>query len=184
MYSDPSGRFAISALIIGVIVGAVIGGGSSIVTQLSSNGGNWDNINYGLVINDAIFGGISGAIAVSGLGMIGSAFTGGLLNGLQLLVESAITGQQISSAEAWISMGLGFAGGFIPSTGFNAKHLSGVLKTSTAKIATAQSAKKITMYQAKQAFVKSTVFKGTVGYILSTIGSSTISYGFEWLGVY
>ena len=183
MYSDPSGKFAISALIIGVVVGMIIGAGTSVVTQAASNDWDFTNINYGLVINDAIFGGISGALAVSGLGMLGSAFTGGLLNGFQLLIESAITGQQINSTEAWISMGLGFAGGFIPS-GFNARNLSGIWRTSATKLATAQSAKKIAMYQAKQVLVKSTIIKGTIGYIASTIGSSAISYGLDWLGAY
>ena len=93
MYSDPSGNFAISVLIVGVVAGMIIGGGASMITQAASNDWNWNSINYGLVINDAIFGGISGALAVSGLGMLGSALAGSVLNGLQLLVESAITGR-------------------------------------------------------------------------------------------
>lgn len=121
MYFDPSGNFAITALIVGVLAGMIIGAGTSIVTQAASNHWDWNDINYGLVINDAIFGGISGALAVSGLGMFGSALSGGVLNGLQLLIESAIVGRQISSTEAWLSMGVGVLGGFIPSSGFNAK---------------------------------------------------------------
>jgi hypothetical protein len=184
MYVDPSGEFAITALIIGVIAGAILGAGTSIITQAASNDWNWYDISYGLVINDAIFGGISGALAASGLGLFGSAISGGLLNGLQLIVESAITGRSISSAEAWLSIGIGFAGGLIPSNGFNAKNLSGIWETSATKLATAQSAKKIVMYQAKQVFVKREIIKGTIGYLSSTIGSSAISYGLEWLGAY
>lgn len=184
MYFDPSGNFAITALIVGVVAGMIIGAGTSIVTQAASNHWDWNDINYGLVINDAIFGGISGALAVSGLGMFGSALSGGVLNGLQLLIESAIVGRQISSTEAWLSMGVGVLGGFIPSSGFNAKNLNGIWKTSTAKLATAQSAKKIAMYQGKQAIVKSTIIKGSIGYILSTIGTSGVSYVFDELGIY
>ena len=84
----------------------------------------------------------------------------------------------------WLSIGIGFAGGLISSNGFNAKNLSGIWETSATKLATAQSAKKIVMYQAKQVFVKREIIKGTIGYLSSTIGSSAISYGLEWLGAY
>ncbi|MCU0104547.1 RHS repeat-associated core domain-containing protein [Acholeplasma vituli] len=184
MNVDPNGDFAITALVIGVVAGMFIGAGASIITQAAANNWDWNSIDYGLVMNDAIFGGISGALAVSGLGMFGSAISGGLLNGIQLLVESAITGRSISSAEAWLSIGLGFSGRFIPSSGFNAKNLSGVWKTSSSKLATAQSAKKIAMYEAKRTLVKSTIKKGSVGYIVSTIGTSSINYLFDELGWY
>lgn len=184
MYHDPSGTFAISALIIGVIAGAVIGAGTSIVTQAASNDWNFGQIDGGLVISDGVFGAISGALAVSGVGIFGSAVSGGILNGLQIFMQSAIMGEQVSSTEAWISMGLGFAGGFIPSSGFNAKNLSGIWKTSVTKLATAQSAKKIAMYETKKMIVKSTIVRGTIGYISSTIGSSALLYGLEKIGVY
>lgn len=184
MYCDPSGKFAISALIIGVVAGMIIGGGASLITQAASNDWDWNSINYGLVINDAIFGGISGALAVSGLGMLGSALTGSVLNGLQLLVESVITGRQISSMEAWTSMGIGFLGGFIPSSGFNAKNLSGVWNTSTAKLITAQSIKKRMLYETKKIIVKNTVIKGSAGYILSTIGTTGLTFILDELGIY
>lgn len=81
-------------------------------------------------------------------------------------------------------MGIGFLGGFIPSSGFNAKNLNGIWKTSTAKLATAQSAKKIAMYQGKQALVKSTIIKGSIVYFLSTIGTTGVTYVLDEIGIY
>ena len=138
------------------------------------------------MVVDTVFGAINGALAVSGLGAIGSALTGGLLNGLQTLTESAITGE-LNKTELWVSMGLGVAGGLIGGIfdlDFDARKLSGIYKTSAIKLATAQSAKKIAMYTAKKAFVKSSIIKGSLWYVGSTIGSSALDFGFGELGWY
>ena len=179
---DPDGHFAISALIIATFVGSALGAGISAVTQAVENNWDWKAINPELVVLDAVFGAINGALAVSGLGAIGSAVTGGLLNGLQTLSEAAITGE-LNKTELWVSIALGFAGGFIPS-GFNARNLSGIYKTSSAKMLTAQSAKKGAMYSAKKVFVKQTIIKGSLLYVGSTIGASALDYGFDELGWY
>ena len=43
MYSDPSGHIAISTLIVGAIIGFVVDGATSAITQGLDKG--WDNIN-------------------------------------------------------------------------------------------------------------------------------------------
>ena len=63
MYADPSGHFAISTLIIGAIIGAAVGFGTSVLSQ-SLMGDK--EINWGQVALDTVMGGISGALGASG----------------------------------------------------------------------------------------------------------------------
>ena len=58
MYADPSGHFAISTLIIGEVIGFVVGGATSVISQGLTKRG--DNINGWQVLLDATIGGISG----------------------------------------------------------------------------------------------------------------------------
>lgn len=78
-YYDPSGHIAISIglLIAGFVVGALVGAGSSIITQGLTDG--FENINGWQVLLDGTIGGISGLLAFSGVGALGSAaISGGL----------------------------------------------------------------------------------------------------------
>ena len=168
------------------MIGARIGIGTSVVTQAAKNDWNRGAVKPELVILDVVFGAINGALAVSGLGAIGSAITGGLLNGLQTLTEAAITGK-LNKTELWVSMVLGVVGGLlggIVDIDLNARSLFGIYKTANTKLATAHSAKKIAMYTAKKAFVKSSIIKGSLWYVGSTIGFSALDYGFDELGWY
>ena len=58
MYADPSGHFPVAALIIGTIVGAVIGAGSSIISQGIENNWDFSKFDVVLLIADTIFGAI------------------------------------------------------------------------------------------------------------------------------
>lgn len=76
---DPSGRFGISIglLIAGFIIGSLVSTASSIITQSLTEG--IENINEWQVLLDGTIGGISGLIAFSGIGAIGSAIISGVL---------------------------------------------------------------------------------------------------------
>ena len=60
-----------------MLVGALVGGSISVVTQGIENG--WDNINRKLVCVDALFGAIDGALSVTGMGTMYSLFVNPML---------------------------------------------------------------------------------------------------------
>ncbi|MBO5285542.1 MAG: RHS repeat-associated core domain-containing protein [Clostridia bacterium] len=102
MYTDPSGNFAISTLIIGAIVGIVIGAVSSTISQGLNKG--WDNINGWQVLLDATIGGISGALGASGVGLATSAIVGGILG-----AAGSVGGDLIASGGNWNEVNVGKA---------------------------------------------------------------------------
>src|SRR5699024_8894619 len=62
--TDDDGYFLLWLFITAIFVGSVIGAGTSIINQGINNG--WENINWWQVGWNALMGGISGALAVSG----------------------------------------------------------------------------------------------------------------------
>lgn len=59
------------------LLGTGIGGLTSTITQAAKNHWDWSKVNWGVVVSDAVFGAISGALAATGLGAFGSAIAGG-----------------------------------------------------------------------------------------------------------
>ena len=102
MYTDTSGNFAISTLIIGAIIGAVIGAISSTISQGLTKG--WDNINGCQVLLDAALGGISGALGASGINQVVSMIAGGVLG-----ATGSIGGDLIASRGDWSQVNIGKA---------------------------------------------------------------------------
>ena len=101
-YSDPSGHVAISTLIIGAIIGFVVGGATSAVSQGLTKG--WDNINGWQVLLDATIGGISGALGASGINQVVSMIAGGVLGTI-----GSIGGDLIASGGDWNQVNVGKA---------------------------------------------------------------------------
>ena len=112
MFTDETGEFAISLLIlISAGIGVAIGAGTSIVSQGLSNG--WDNINWWQVGLDGALGGISGALAMSGLGAValggigaGLGFAGGVGGAL-------LNGSDFGAWQTWANIGISTAIGGI-----------------------------------------------------------------------
>ena len=94
MYFDSSGRVAISLLIAGFIVGALVASTASVISQGTTNG--WDRINVWQVLLDGGIGGISGLLAFTGIGALGSAFISG---GLGFI--GSVGGDLIASGGDW-----------------------------------------------------------------------------------
>ena len=97
MYSDPSGKFAITSFLIGMGIAALIGTGVGAVSYTAS-----EVISYGLTgewswswwafAGSTIGGGITGALAFAfpGLGIMGSAGINGFLsNSLGMVFQNA-----------------------------------------------------------------------------------------------
>ena len=94
MFEDPNGEIIISLLVFGFIFGLIIGAGVSAISQGITNG--WDNINIGQVALDGLIGGISGLLAFSGIGALGSALISGALGFM-----GSVGGDLISSNGDW-----------------------------------------------------------------------------------
>jgi len=104
MYVDPTGDFAISilALLIGAGVGALIGAGSSVISQGITNG--WNNINGWQVLLDGTIGAISGLLSTSGIGTVGAALLSGGLG-----FAGSVGGDLISNNGDWSTINWGKA---------------------------------------------------------------------------
>ncbi len=101
---DVNGHLLFTFL-IALIVGAVVGFASSVVTQGLTNG--WNKIDWGLVLLDTIFGALSGLIAASPIGLFGQMLLGGTLSMFQYIGGQLITGEEITETGIFISFGLG-----------------------------------------------------------------------------
>jgi hypothetical protein len=135
MMVDPSGNFAISLLFIGFVIGALVGSTASVVSQGITNG--WDSINGWQVALDGSIGGISGLLAFSGIGALGSAFISG---GLGFI--GSVGGDLVSSNGDWnqvnwvkagimtvVNFGLGYGAGAQNSKGIGKDLWKSVSKT-------------------------------------------------------
>ena len=168
-YADPSGHSITAVLLLSAfVIGATTGGVISIASQWIED----KEINPWLVFSDAMFGGVSGLLAASGIGALGSAFLGATLNGLQVVITSAIEKREIDSVEFLTSVVIGFAGGFIPKTGINAKQVSGKLGVIKMHLSTAVGDRRKIMYELKKTELMKQLVGRTGNYIVSTIASN------------
>ena len=191
MYTDPSGHLAFSVLLgIGAVVGLVIGGSVSAVTQGIENG--WDNIDLRVVAVDAVFGAIDGALSVTGMGALASLAINPMLTGAQVFITDLVTGDlgentfneiMVSMAFSIIMVGASTTmSKFTPiKVGYDGINNAGIYNTSKCYLETAKSAKKIARYKAKQALVKKTILQGTGGYAIFTVGQNFSLWGLNQL---
>ncbi len=170
-YCDPSGHSATALLFASFVVGAIVGGTTSAISQWIED----KEINPWLVFSDAMFGGISGIIAASGISALGSAFLGASLSSLQLAVTSGISGEKITAIDYLLATTFGFVGGFIPKAGFNAKQVAGKWNVLNMHIKNAVSDRRFYMYSAKLIESRMKVIVYGINYIVSTIGTAIAS---------
>ena len=182
MGADPLGTLAIAALIgIGALVGFIFSGITSLAIELIENDGDLKKVSGWLVLSDAIFGAIDGALSATGMGLGASIAVNMLLSGVQSVVTDLIKGETDSMLEnALISMGTSIAHSFLPG-GYDSKKLSGIYKTSEYYLGRLVSESKKLMYRNKQKQVIKTVVKQNVKYAASTVISSGIDFGLSKL---
>ena len=187
MYSDGSGHVAILATLLalgmGALIGASVGGVASIISQSLSN----DNgeINWKQVGLDAFFGGVSGLVSCSGIGVVGSVIFGGVWSGLQSIADDKINGNDVNWLKAGTALLIGGIGGVIAGSGSDVANNLRRYSASKAFInAGHNSVRKNLMYAAKISAVKSTFIWGAVRYsanvAFSTSLSTYLSNFFEW----
>ena len=131
---DESGYFLLWLFITAIVVGAVVGATTSIVSQGVTNG--WNNINWLQVGWDALIGGISGALSVTGLGVLGMTIAGATIGFVSSVGSNLINGSDFGDFNTWldigISTGLGAFFGFIGGAGAtNTKGIDSAVRNSS-----------------------------------------------------
>ncbi len=117
---DPDGRFAVTtAIIVGAVVGAILGAGTSIAVQ-ASTGNGWDlkRVNGWKVLGAAAVGAVAGAVSGgvgSAIGGIGAGTAGGAFG-------STIGGGAVSGAVAGAAGG---AASYVTASALHGSALSG-----------------------------------------------------------
>jgi hypothetical protein len=116
MYTDSTGYFW--NLIIGTVIGAAVGFTLSVASQMIAG----DEIDWGLVMVATGADAISGLIASTGIGMIGSGVAGGMLGGAQDAAAQLIGNNGdfggLDYTSIGISAGIGCVAGLIAGSGY------------------------------------------------------------------
>ena len=166
--SDPDGEVA--HLAIGAVVGAIANVGFSYLNHMIAGE------SYGLkeAALDALSGAASGALAASGVGLLGQVIGNGLTSGVAYFARADINNQRTTTSGFLVSIAEGMMSGAIGGKGADCAKLSGVYKTAKQMIGNTTSPKKIAMYSAKIVEVKKTIAKGVRGLNLSLMFSNFI----------
>ncbi len=116
MYSDISGYFW--NLAIGAFIGAAVGFTFSVGSQMIAGG----EINWGLVMVATGAGAVSGLIASTGIGVIGSGIAGGVLGGAQDTASQLVMNggclEELDFLSIGVSTGIGIVAGLISGSGY------------------------------------------------------------------
>ena len=131
---DESGYFLFWLFVTAIVVGAAVSAGTEIVSQAIEYG--WDNINWGQVAWAGLMGGVSGALSVTGLGVVGMTIAGGVVGFVTAVGDNLIGGSDFTDWRTWLdiglSTGLGAVFGYIGGAGAtNGKELDKAIKASS-----------------------------------------------------
>ncbi|MFT8889680.1 MAG: glycoside hydrolase domain-containing protein [Ethanoligenens sp.] len=115
---DPSGKFV--QILIGAAIGALIGGGLDAASQIATNvieHKTWYNINAGEVLVNMGTGALSGALAGTGVGILGSVLLNAGLSEGNYVATNAVKGDANTLSGSIIATSLGAVGGGIGGEG-------------------------------------------------------------------
>lgn len=98
---DPSGEFAVTALLIAIGVGAVIGAGFNMGSQLISNGFDFSKLDYTSILASGAAGAVSGALGFFTAGicsstLLGAMAVGAASNTAEYLAYNLVAGNDIT----------------------------------------------------------------------------------------
>ena len=115
IHTDPNGNIIPILLLFGAaaLVGAGIGFGVSVGTQYFTTG----SVDWGVAGIDALFGALTGILAVSPIGILGQMAVGGLLSMGNYALASAVQGAQITEFGLFAAFGIGFIAGAFRGNG-------------------------------------------------------------------
>ena len=160
-------------VLLGAGIGFAFGTGMSAATQAAFTG----NVDIGKMFLDGFVGAVSGAVAVTGIGVAGSAVLGGVLGGASSIGEDIIDGKSPNPYKFFLSAGLGAVGGLVSGAGADAKTILSKSTYFNAVLKTAVSPKKIAMYTAKQVALNKSISISAIRFSASIVASQWASRG-------
>ena len=120
---------------------------------------------------------ISGALAASGVGVVGSIAGNAGLSSMSYLVDCEIEGEKETAAGLLVSATIGGLTGVAGGKGVNGSKLRGIYGWADDKLQRAVSPRKIAYYIAKKTMVKTTVAKATVKTTIFGVASNVVKKG-------
>ena len=187
-YADPSGHSIVGAILLGATIGAVISGVLSFGSELISNDFNLRKVNPYVILVDAIFGAIDGALSVMGLTAVTSLLIQPVLAGAQTVIGAAVSGElhdlttaQVVNAVLFSALMIGASSALYRyckfKTGYNTFENHRIRKFSKNRLETARLPKKIAMYEKMISDTYMEGVKGTLGYVAFTSTSIVVGGG-------
>jgi len=150
--TDDGGEFW--HVLAGAAVGVIGKYVSDVVTNVVSGETGWNILKPRSSVVDYIAAGASGAIAATGIGVVGAKLANAAIEGTAYVANQLIAGEEVNKAQLATKMVYSFV---TSSKGINGSKLRGVYKRSNQVLKTAVSPKKIAMYTAKKSSVRKTV---------------------------
>ena len=188
METDPHGTFVLSAIIWGFIIGFAMSFTVSAVSQAIENDGE---VNWDIAIVDGLFGGLSGALAATGLGsfatgvidagldFVNGVITTGIENDWKISGQDIINIMYQTASSTILSVGLGKFGpdldravlksSNIAVQGINNKIIKGVYKKTDALLFAMETATKCVKYSFTQGHLKEHFIRNGVQQTIETI---------------
>ena len=188
METDPHGTIVLSAIIWGFIIGFAMSFTVSAVSQAIENDGE---VNWDIAIVDGLFGGLSGALAATGLGsfatgvidagldFVNGVITTGIENDWKISGQDIINIMYQTASSTILSVGLGKFGpdldravlksSNIAVQGINNKIIKGVYKKTDALLFAMETATKCVKYSFTQGHLKEHFIRNGVQQTIETI---------------
>ncbi len=173
MFKDEDGEW------VHLAVGAAVSGAISAISQYKTTG----SVNWGVVGVNAISGGISGALASTGISLPVSVGINAVLGAGTYIAEQKVKKEKISPKGVLASFAAGGIGGAMGGKGTNAKGFSKAWKVASqgirreARRANVKYAAKQTIrYVAQKTAIKSSIRKGIAGFTFGSIGNTYIRW--------
>ena len=160
-------------------VGAAVG----VVTQFIADvgiglatGSSFGEIMKSLSPVDYVSAAIGGAIAASGIGIVGAIVSNAALGGTTYLANCSYKGVEANTKDFVASTAIGGAFGAISGPGANGKNMRGVYSRSKQVINATKSARKQTMYKAKITTLKKKVTRSSVRMVVTGILYNVVNF--------
>ncbi|MGN0799389.1 MAG: RHS repeat-associated core domain-containing protein [Christensenellales bacterium] len=148
-----------------LIIGAAIGVATQYIADVASNLASGKSFGESLKPTSSwveyTAAAASGALAASGVGLMGSIVGNAAISGTAYFANCDIANEEPTWAGFGVAVGSGIVSGLVGGKGANGNKLRGIYRTSKDILKTAVSAKKIAMYTTKIVGVKKAVINAT-----------------------
>ncbi|GEQ33910.1 hypothetical protein B795N_17920 [Marinilactibacillus psychrotolerans] len=173
MYVDPDGEYV--TVLAGGAIGGLIGGSANLIDQVMTEG--WDNVSWKEVAVNTATGAASGAIAGTGIGLVGAISANSALNMANYTGTQYVNNESVEWDELAFSGGVGAIAGGIGGAGVLDQDTVRFFGTWYARSEVAKAANLpliqaysiVTMKAEAIRLVRNNSFRATLGTILNTI---------------